>query len=50
METYSRQSLPKCTIISTLKYKTRDGAAALVGSLGVVPSINTGDEFVMGEP
>ncbi|KAI8369464.1 uncharacterized protein BYT42DRAFT_503604 [Radiomyces spectabilis] len=27
-----------------------DGAAALVGSLGVVPSANVGDEFVMGEP
>ena len=27
-----------------------DGAAALVGSLGVVASINAGDDFVMGEP
>ncbi|CAO3636704.1 unnamed protein product [Mucor fragilis] len=27
-----------------------DGAAALVGSLGVVPSANVGDHFVMGEP
>ncbi|ORX47797.1 Isocitrate/isopropylmalate dehydrogenase [Hesseltinella vesiculosa] len=27
-----------------------DGAAALVGSLGVVPSANVGDTFVMGEP
>ncbi|ORX37344.1 putative isocitrate dehydrogenase [Kockovaella imperatae] len=27
-----------------------DGAAALVGSLGVVPSVNAGDNFVMGEP
>ncbi|KAF7720554.1 homoisocitrate dehydrogenase [Apophysomyces ossiformis] len=27
-----------------------DGAAALVGSLGVVPSANVGDRFVMGEP
>ncbi|KAJ9086434.1 homoisocitrate dehydrogenase [Entomophthora muscae] len=27
-----------------------DGAAALVGSLGVVPSANVGDDFVMGEP
>ncbi|KAF8915813.1 mitochondrial NAD-homo-isocitrate dehydrogenase LysB [Mucidula mucida] len=27
-----------------------DAAAALVGSLGVVPSINAGDDFVMGEP
>jgi homoisocitrate dehydrogenase len=28
----------------------RDAAAALVGSLGLVPSINAGDTFVMGEP
>lgn len=28
----------------------RDGAAALVGSLGLVPSVNAGDNFVMGEP
>lgn len=27
-----------------------DGAAALVGSLGVVPSANVGDGFVVGEP
>ncbi|KAJ9106091.1 homoisocitrate dehydrogenase [Naganishia friedmannii] len=27
-----------------------DGAAALVGSLGLVPSINAGDHFAMGEP
>ena len=27
-----------------------DGAAALVGSLGLVPSANVGDGFVMGEP
>ncbi|KAJ6516187.1 mitochondrial NAD-homo-isocitrate dehydrogenase LysB [Mycena sanguinolenta] len=27
-----------------------DAAAALVGSLGVIPSINAGDNFVMGEP
>ncbi|CDZ97241.1 mitochondrial nad-homo-isocitrate dehydrogenase [Phaffia rhodozyma] len=27
-----------------------DGAAALVGSLGLVPSVNAGDDFVMGEP
>lgn len=27
-----------------------DAAAALVGSLGVVPSVNAGDSFVMGEP
>jgi len=28
----------------------RDAAAALVGSLGLIPSINAGDNFVMGEP
>ncbi|KZV69253.1 mitochondrial NAD-homo-isocitrate dehydrogenase LysB [Peniophora sp. CONT] len=27
-----------------------DAAAALVGSLGLVPSVNAGDRFVMGEP
>ncbi|KAF8951327.1 homoisocitrate dehydrogenase [Entomortierella lignicola] len=27
-----------------------DGAAALVGSLGLVPSANVGDHFVVGEP
>ena len=27
-----------------------DAAAALVGSLGLVPSVNAGDVFVMGEP
>ncbi|CEQ39643.1 SPOSA6832_01189, partial [Sporobolomyces salmonicolor] len=27
-----------------------DGAAALVGSLGLVPSVNVGDSFIMGEP
>lgn len=27
-----------------------DGAAALVGSLGLVPSANVGSEFVIGEP
>ncbi|KAL5530609.1 LYS12 [Sanghuangporus sanghuang] len=27
-----------------------DAAAALVGSLGLIPSINSGDSFVMGEP
>ena len=27
-----------------------DGAAALVGSLGLVPSANVGDEFAIGEP
>lgn len=28
----------------------RDAAAALVGSLGLIPSINAGNNFVMGEP
>jgi len=28
----------------------RDAAAALVGSLGLIPSVNAGDDFVMGEP
>lgn len=27
-----------------------DGAAALVGSLGLIPSVNAGDNFFMGEP
>jgi hypothetical protein len=27
-----------------------DGAAALVGSLGMVPGANVGPNFVMGEP
>lgn len=27
-----------------------DGAAALVGSLGLIPSVNAGDSFIMGEP
>ncbi|KAH8928964.1 Isocitrate/isopropylmalate dehydrogenase [Atractiella rhizophila] len=27
-----------------------DGAAALVGSLGLVPSVNVGENFIMGEP
>jgi len=27
-----------------------DAAAALVGSLGLIPSVNAGDTFVMGEP
>jgi isocitrate/isopropylmalate dehydrogenase len=32
------------------KKKNSDGAAALVGSLGVVPGANVGDNFVIGEP
>ena len=31
-------------------WPSRDAAAALVGSLGLVPSVNAGDSFVMGEP
>ena len=27
-----------------------DGAAALVGSLGLVPSVNAGHSFILGEP
>jgi len=27
-----------------------DGAAALVGSLGLVPSVNAGESFILGEP
>jgi hypothetical protein len=39
-------------VASTLDPRSlcRDGAAALVGSLGLVPSVNAGDDFVMGEP
>lgn len=33
-----------------LKIHYSDAAAALVGSLGLVPSVNAGDTFVMGEP
>lgn len=46
----------RTSICHHLKYKlhpdfrNRDAAAALVGSLGLVPSINAGDDFVMGEP
>lgn len=35
---------------SELHQPSRDAAAALVGSLGLVPSVNAGDSFVMGEP
>ena len=34
----------------TSAHLIRDAAAALVGSLGLVPSVNAGDTFVMGEP
>lgn len=33
-----------------IAYTCSDAAAALVGSLGVVPSVNAGDTFIMGEP
>jgi homoisocitrate dehydrogenase len=33
-----------------LNNRYRDAAAALVGSLGLIPSINAGNDFVMGEP
>lgn len=35
---------------SELYQPSSDAAAALVGSLGLVPSVNAGDSFVMGEP
>jgi homoisocitrate dehydrogenase len=35
---------------SELYQSSSDAAAALVGSLGLVPSVNAGDSFVMGEP
>lgn len=38
------------SIQQEIHYFTSDAAAALVGSLGVVPSVNAGDTFVMGEP
>lgn len=36
------------THYSSLLYS--DGAAALVGSLGLVPSVNASDSFILGEP
>jgi isocitrate/isopropylmalate dehydrogenase len=36
--------------MTSLPVHRSDAAAALVGSLGLVPSINAGDNFVMGEP
>ena len=36
--------------LNGLDIEFSDAAAALVGSLGVVPSVNAGDNFVMGEP
>lgn len=43
-------SRPYSTSINIFIRLHRDAAAALVGSLGLVPSINAGDNFVMGEP
>ena len=45
---YVAIALPNNTL--TRPYRRSDAAAALVGSLGVVPSVNAGDTFVMGEP
>jgi len=41
---------PQTNNTLTRSHRRRDAAAALVGSLGVVPSVNAGDTFVMGEP
>ena len=40
----------KCSMYMSTRELGRDAAAALVGSLGLVPSVNAGDNFVMGEP
>jgi hypothetical protein len=45
---YRNYPCPSHVAISHLWF--RDAAAALVGSLGLVPSVNAGDTFVMGEP
>lgn len=50
--TSSRKKHP-CSHSNAAKCYSRlnsDAAAALVGSLGLIPSINKGDSFVMGEP
>ena len=41
---------PKRSMYMSTHELGRDAAAALVGSLGLVPSVNAGDNFVMGEP
>jgi homoisocitrate dehydrogenase len=48
---YVSYALP-CIGTASLSFpaQIRDAAAALVGSLGLVPSVNAGDTFVMGEP
>ena len=45
-----RPSILSWKTILTNVVDNRDAAAALVGSLGLIPSINKGDKFVMGEP
>lgn len=50
MEISSRESPSPSRLLARPSLIYRDGAAALVGSLGLVPSINAGDNFVMGEP
>lgn len=37
-------------LYENLNFPFSDAAAALVGSLGLIPSVNAGDKFVMGEP
>lgn len=37
-------------VLDVIDTTVSDAAAALVGSLGLVPSVNAGDNFVMGEP
>ena len=39
-----------CSSLWMFVFDTSDGAAALVGSLGLVPSVNVGDAFIMGKP
>lgn len=45
-----RSFSPPRSMKSATHEHDRDAAAALVGSLGLVPSVNAGDSFVMGEP
>lgn len=49
METSYRTYRP-LGLVNLVKIGCSDAAAALVGSLGLVPSVNAGDKFVMGEP
>lgn len=53
METSSRESPAQdrnAIVKAEITAIVSDGAAALVGSLGLVPSLNAGDSFAMGEP